>query len=134
MGGAEICNVVTSLWETCSNYVLTFYPMTRKVVTQPPKVLRCGIARGTVFSVGNGEDYVGPCINIAARLQKLSSLSFCFSRRGFDVEKNMPEETAVKYVLKSVSLRGIGEDELVWVRKEEFDSLLDEEKALFRSP
>jgi hypothetical protein len=44
----------------------------------------------------------------------------------------MPEETAVKYVLKSVSLRGIGDDELVWVRKEEFDSLQDEDKALFK--
>ena len=134
MGGAEICNVVTSLWEICGNYVREFYPIIRKVVAQPPKVLRCGVSRGLVFSVGNGEDYVGPCINIAARLQKLSSLTFCFSRRGFDVEKHMPEETAAKYVLKSVSLRGIGEDELVWVRKEEFDGLQDEEKALFISP
>ena len=41
----------------------------------------------------------------------------------------MPEETAAKYVLKSVSLRGIGEDELVWVRKEEFYVLQDEEKG-----
>jgi hypothetical protein len=46
----------------------------------------------------------------------------------------MPEETAAKYVLKSAPLRGIGEDELVWVRKEEFDSLQDEEKALFIIP
>lgn len=133
MGGAEICNVITSLWEICGNYVSEFYPMIRKTVVQPPKVLRCGISRGMVFSVGNGEDYVGPCINIAARLQKLSLLTFCFSRRGFDIEKHMPEETAVKYVLKSVALRGIGEDELVWVRKEEFDGLKDEDKALFRS-
>ena len=134
MGGAEICNVVTSLWEICGNYVREFYPAIRKVATQPPKILRCGVSRGMVFSVGNGEDYVGPCINIAARLQKLSSLTFCFSRRGFDIEKHMPEETAANYLLKSVSLRGIGEDELVWVRKEEFDNLADEEKALFRSP
>jgi len=134
MGGAEICNVVTSLWEICGNYVREFYPAIRKVATQPPKILRCGVSRGMVFSVGNGEDYVGPCINIAARLQKLSSLTFCFSRRGFDIEKHMPEETAANYLLKSVSLRGIGEDELVWVRKEEFDGLQDEEKALFRSP
>jgi hypothetical protein len=133
MGGAEICNVITSLWEICGNYVREFYPTIRKTVVQPPKALRCGISRGMVFSVGNGEDYVGPCINIAARLQKLSLLTFCFSRRGFDIEKHMPEETAVKYVLKSVSLRGIGEDELVWVRKEEFDGLQDEDKALFRS-
>jgi class 3 adenylate cyclase len=134
MGGAGICNVVTSLWETCGNYVREFYPTIRKVVAQPPKFLRCGIARGTVFSVGNGEDYVGPCINIAARLQKLSSLTFCFSRRGFDIEQHMPEETAANYVLKYVPLRGIGDDELVWVRAEEFNGLQDEEKALFRNP
>jgi len=134
MGGAEICNVVTSLWEICDNYVREFYPRIRKIVAQPPKVLRCGMSRGLVFSVGNGEDYVGPCINIATRLQKLSSLTFCFSRRGFDIEKHMLEETAAKYVLKSVSLRGIGEDELVWAREEEFDGLHDAEKALFRSP
>ena len=134
MGGAEICNVVTSLWEICANYVRQFYPIIKRLVAQTPKVLRCGISRGMVVSVGNGEDYVGTCINSAARLQKLSLLTFCFPRRGFDIEKHMPEETATKYVLKSVSLRGIGEDELVWVRKEEFDGLQDEEKALFRSP
>lgn len=134
MGGAEICNVVTSLWEICGNYVQEFYPMIRKVVSQPPRVLRCGIARGIVLSVGNGEDYVGPCINIAARLQKLSLLTFCVSRRGFDIEMHMPEETAAKYVLKAVSLRGIGEEELVWIRREEFDFLPDEEKALFKNP
>ena len=134
MGGTEICNVVTSLWEICANYRLSFYHKIRKITTQPPEVLRCGVARGTVFSVGNGEDFVGPCINIASRLQKLSSLTFCLSRRGFDIEKCMPAETSAKYLLKSVALRGIGEDELVWVRKEEFVELNDEDKALFKTP
>ena len=92
------------------------------------------MARGMVVSVGNGEDYVGPCINTAARLQKLSSLTFCISRRGFDIEKNMPRETASKYILKSVPVRGIGECELVWIRKDEFDRLHDEEKKLFQEP
>ena len=134
MGGAEICNVVTSLWEICANYVATFHPIIKRLVVHPPSVLRCGMSRGMVFSVGNGEDYVGPCINIAARLQKLSLLTFCLSRRGFDVEKHMPEETAAKYVLRAAPLRGIGEDELVWVRKEEFDNLQEEERALFIIP
>ncbi|MFC1905428.1 hypothetical protein ACFLXL_01320 [Chloroflexota bacterium] len=133
MGGAEICNVVTSLWEICASYVMEFYPIIRRLVAQPPKLLRCGISRGMVFSVGNGEDYVGPCINIASRLQKLNSLTFCFSRRGFDIEKHMPDETASKYLLKSVALRGIGEDELVWVRADEYNELTDEEKTSFRN-
>jgi class 3 adenylate cyclase len=134
MGGAELCNVVTSLWEICGNYVGQFYPEIRRVVTQPPNVLRCGVARGLVFSVGNGDDYVGPCINIASRLQKVATLTFCVSRRGFDIENHMPEETAAKYVLKSTALRGIGDNELVWVRREEFENLQDEEKKLFRIP
>ena len=46
----------------------------------------------------------------------------------------MPEETASKYVLKSAALRGIGDDELVWIRNEEFDRLQDEEKAFFKNP
>jgi class 3 adenylate cyclase len=133
MGGAEVCNVVTSLHGICASYISDFYPLIRRIVTQPPSILRCGISRGMVISIGNGEDYVGPCINIASRLQKLSSLTFCVSRRGFDLEKYMPEETAVKYALKSVALRGIGEDELVWVRKEEFEELSAEEKKLFKS-
>ena len=43
MGGAEICNVVTSLWEICGNYAREFYPVIRKIVVQPPRVFRCGL-------------------------------------------------------------------------------------------
>jgi len=46
----------------------------------------------------------------------------------------MPAETAAKYVLKSVLLRGIGDEELVLVRGEEFEGLLEEEKILFKNP
>jgi len=134
MSGIEICNVVVSLHDICDRYADKFYPEIKRVVVEPPDTLRCGIARGRVFSVGNGEDYVGPCINIASRLQKLSLLTFWVSRRGFDFEKDMHEDVAPKYAVKSVSLRGIGENELVWVYKEEFDSLPEDEKQLFRSP
>ena len=134
MTETEICNVVTALKIICRHYKSNFYAEIRKVVVEPPNILRCGIARGRVFSVGNGEDYVGPCINLASRLQKLSLLTFCISRRGFDFEKKIYKSEFPRYVLKSVSMRGIGENELVWVLKEEFDDLPDEEKALFRSP
>lgn len=134
MSGIEICNVVTMLLDICDRYLEKFYSDVRKAVAEPPYMLRCGIARGRVFSVGNGEDYVGPCINIASRLQKLSLLRFCVSRRGFDFEKDMHEAVAPQFVVKSVSMRGIGENELIWVLKGEFDSLPEEEKALFRKP
>ena len=133
MSGVRICNVVVTLHDMCRDYVEHFYPRIKKVVAEPPNILRCGIARGSVFSVGNGEDYVAPCINIASRLQKLSLLKFCVSRRGFDFTKHSSSLLKL-YVVKSVSLRGIGENELVWVRKKEFDGLPEKEKELFRSP
>ena len=132
MGPVQISNVVVTLWEMCEHYVEEFYPRIKKVVAEPPSILRCGMARGSVFSVGNGDDYVAPCINIASRLQKLSLLSFCVSRRGFEFADKAP---IMKYlVVKSVSLRGIGERELVWVRQKEFDGLPEKEKKLFGSP
>ena len=132
MDPVQISNVVVTLHDMCVHYVEDFYPRIKKVVVAPPNILRCGIARGSVFSVGNGEDYVAPCINVASRLQKLSLLSFCVSRRGFDFTQN--KSILKQYTVKSVSLPGIGENELVWVRKKEFDGLPEKEKELFRSP
>jgi len=103
MGKVEINNVVVSCQLICDAYVTDFCPEIRKEVVDPPTALRCGIARGRVFAIGNGDDYVGPCINIASRLQRLG-VGFCFSRRGFDIEK-MTESAKVRYVLKSVSIR-----------------------------
>jgi len=134
MGGTEICNVVTSLKIICRDYKNKFYQQIKKSVAEPPNILRCGIARGRVFSVGNGEDFVGPCINLASRLQKLSLLTFCVSRRGFDFKKHIDKSEFPIYVLTSVSMSGIGENELVWVLKQEFDNLPEKEKGLFRSP
>jgi class 3 adenylate cyclase len=134
MGGAEMCNIVTSLWEICTQYTTQFYPIVKRLVVQPPKVLRCGIARGMVVSVGNGEDYVGPCINTASRLQKVASLTCCISRRGFDLERNMPKETAANYILKALPIRGIGEEELVWIRREEYEKLSEQDRKLFKNP
>lgn len=134
MGETAIRNVVITLKNICLSYKSEFYPKIRREVVAAPEVLRCGIARGKVFSVGNGRDYVGPCINIASRLQKLSQLTFCFSRRGIDMNK-LPEESGRQFYLeKCVTIMGIGEKELVWVLKKEFDKLPDEEKKLFGEP
>ena len=135
MDGVGICNVVAILRVICRRYVEEFYPQIKTEVIEPPKVLKCGVARGKVFSVGNGQDYVGSCINIASRLQKLSShLTFCFSHRGFDIDVHMHKNVRQDLVKKSVTIRGIGENELVVITQEEFDNLPDEEKELFREP
>jgi class 3 adenylate cyclase len=100
-------NVVLSLNRVCVRYVNKFLPQVRKKVVEPPGYLRCGIARGTVFSVGNGDDFVGSCINMAARIQKLPGTRFAFNRRGFDLESpSRAKFFKDDIVVKLVSIRG----------------------------
>lgn len=128
----QICRIVVSLYNICRTYRYKFYPEINMVVNKPPSVLRCGIARGKVFTVGNGKDYVGHCINNASRLSQLSPLSFCFPHSGFQVRDHMPEEYAKLFIQKYLSVRGVGENELIWVVKDEFDRLPERSRGLFR--
>lgn len=130
MGDISIRNVVVSMYEVCVKYQTEFLPIISKKITSAPIKLRCGIARGSIYSVGNGNDYVGPCINMSARLQKLNTLTFCFSRRGIDPEK-MGEGYKDRFVVKRVNIRGIGENELVCFSKIEYDKLEKPEKEKF---
>ncbi len=127
----QIRNVVVSMYEICKNYDQKFLPKISSSIISPPTKLRCGIARGAIYSVGNGSDFVGPCINMSARLQKLHSLSFCFSRRGIN-----PEEMADIYKdvlsVKKVDIRGIGSDELVCILTEEYNKLEKTDKDKFK--
>jgi hypothetical protein len=129
MGDIKIQNVVVSMYEICRHYVTKFLPKISNSITTPPTKLRCGIARGTIYTVGNGNDYVGPCINMSARLQKLHTLTFCFSRRGINPAKM--ESYSKKFIVKKVNIRGIGEGELVCFSKTEYDLLPDSEKKNF---
>jgi len=134
MSGVAICNLLGLLQDICFHYIEKFYPEIRTQVAEAPKALRCGVARGKVYSVGNGQDYVGPCINMASRLQKFSNLTFCFSHRGFDIDKDMHENVRQFFVKKRVAIRGVGENEIVVLVKSEFASLPDEDRELFREP
>jgi len=134
MNETLINSMVATLYRICYAYRHQFYQEIKMAVDKPPTTLRCGLARGRVFSVGNGQDYIGHCINTASRLQKLSLLTFCFPSRGFNVQQYMSENYRQFFVLKSISIRGIGEDELVWVLKEEFNNLPEKYKVLFRNP
>ena len=134
MSDTLICKVVTTLYEICADYRKCFYPEMRMVVDKPPAALRCGLARGRVFSVGNGRDYIGHCINAAARLQKLSLLTFCFPNRGFNIQQCIDAKYLGLFVQKRVSVRGVGENETVWVVQEEYDKLPEKIKALFQDP
>lgn len=129
-------NIAHSLLAVTNLYVERFHPDIRKAVSNPPARLRCGIARGQVISIGGGADYVGSCINVAARLQKLSSLSFAVSRRGFDLSAAPDDEGSFRsfLVLKRTAVRSIGKQELVYIRKDEFAALSPTEQQEFRDP
>jgi len=133
MSESNICRLAATLYNTCYAYKYEFYPQMSMAVNKPPGVLRCGVARGKVFSVGNGKDYVGHCINNASRLSHLSSLTFCFPHRGFQVREYMPAEYIQLFVPKYISIRGVGDNELVWVVKEEFDRLPERSRLQFRN-
>lgn len=127
----EIADIVNAMYEICQNYWKKFVPSIENSIVDVPPKLRCGIARGTIYTVGNGNDFVGPCINVSARLQKFNSLSFCFSRRGINPAE-MHESYSKYFIVKKVDIRGVGETELVCVLKEEFDKLSKEEKLKFK--
>jgi hypothetical protein len=129
----QTCRIVVSLYRICYAYRHELYPKMSMVVNKPPQVIRCGVARGKVFTVGNGRDFVGHCINSASRLSHLGPLSFCFPHRGFPIRDYMSAEYARLFVPKYLSVRGIGENEIVWVVRSEFDRLPERNKALFRS-
>ena len=133
MSEKQICRIAGTLYKICRAYRREFYPRMSMSVNKPPAVLRCGVGRGKVFSIGNGSDYVGHCINNASRMSRVGSLSFCFPHRGFQVREYMPAEYRQMFIPKYVSVRGVGNNELVWVGKEEFERLPDKSKELFRS-
>jgi class 3 adenylate cyclase len=132
---SDISNVISILHDVTYSYQTEFLPIIKKHVSKPPSKMRCGVARGQVISVGDGNDYVGSCINIAARLQKLSQLTFAISRRGFDMSQIPPDILKWKeFILKKVELRGIGNEELVYIKQKEFRRLPPEERKLFSTP
>jgi class 3 adenylate cyclase len=128
----RISHVPRILHNVTQQYKKTILKSLRKEISCAPEALRCGVAQGEVRSVGDGNDFVGSCINIAARLQKLSSLSFAVWKPGFNLTKN--PDFWKTMITKKVALRGIGNDELVLILRREFRHLPPTEKALFQNP
>jgi len=126
-------NIIVSMKVLTDKYRTRFLPTIKSRIVEPPQRLRCGIARGTVFSVGAGEDYVGSCINMAARLQKCPGITFCFNRRGFNLEdKTIAKFFTDQVVIKEVSVRGIGDHELVGILSSEYTKLSPKDKKFYR--
>ncbi|MCX5654507.1 MAG: hypothetical protein NTY65_07670 [Planctomycetota bacterium] len=130
-------NILVSLNHMCENYRLYLLERLKFKFCEPPTGLRCGVARGTVFSVGDGNDFVGPCINLAARLQNLDGATFAFSRCGFNPEGVWTGKASghmENWILRKVAIKGMGESELVYLRKEEFEAMSEEDKGKYRVP
>ena len=126
----DMASLVAVLYVVCEKYESKFFPSAARHFSKPPKKLRCGIARGQVIGLGNGGDYVGACINLASRLQKLGGLSFAFSRKGFKFE-GFNSHWKKHFTLVNVPVRGIGEREPVYVVKGQLAKLSPEERATF---
>jgi hypothetical protein len=126
------CRLVATLYNICRAYNKDFYPQISSIINKPPNILRCGVARGRVFSIGNGRDYVGHCINNASRMSHLDGLTFAFPQRGFNVRDDMPEEYARLFISKYIAIKGVGENEMVWMLKTEYERLPEDKKMLYR--
>jgi class 3 adenylate cyclase len=133
MNDKQICRLAATLYNICAAYQKDFYPQIQMVVNKPPSILRCGLARGKVFSIGNGSDYIGHCINNASRLSNLTPLTFCFPQRGFQIQEHMSPNYARLFTPKYVSIRGVGDDEPIWVVREEYEKLSDKQRMQFRN-
>jgi class 3 adenylate cyclase len=124
-----LSNIITSMYDLCRGYK-HFLKAESTNYVEPPTKLRCGIARGSVYPIGNGLDFVGPCINISSRLQKMGDLSFAFSARGIDLNAFHPSYSPV-FIKKKVGIRGIGDNELIYISREEFEKLPQDLKGNF---
>ena len=108
-----ITNIVDIIKTILEKYALEFLPKLCNIFERVPPRLRCGVASGQVVSFGN--DYVGPCINIASRLQKLEKYSFAIHKKGI----YLTMEDRGKYKLINKPIEGIDDNLLIYVLKKE---------------
>jgi class 3 adenylate cyclase len=127
-------NIIKTCDNICVKYRKEFYPEIKKEIQNIPPKIRCGITKGFVFSIGNGSDYLGPCINLASRLQKLPGISVSFSHRGFNTLNENYKDAFNVWECKSVEIRGMNYRELVYIKKEEFEELNSSDRLFFLEP
>jgi len=128
---------VLNIINTCMQTVLAYEHFRKTLVgslSAVPKSLRCGVARGRVYSVGSGYDYIGSCINMASRMQKMPGTLFAFNIRGFDLSAHPGPLFKDYMVVKKVRIRGIGDDELVAVPKIYFSHMAPTDAASYEDP
>ena len=133
MSQSNICNVIILLSRISRRYAREFLPSIKKETAYPPSKLRCGASMGSVCTLGGGKDYVGACINTASRLQKTSDLTFCFALKGLEFFfDTTSKKTSKLYTTKGWAIRGVGGDELICIRKHEYEQLGTKKQKKFK--
>ena len=134
MGGDAKISIVESFDIICTDYETKFLPSLKQHISTPPSKLRCGMAQGQVTSIADGRDFVGLCINIASRLQKLAdgSFSFAFTQKGLEPEEGTVWHESRDFRLIKIPIRGIFKDELVYVPNSEFRKLSKNLRRAYR--
>ena len=134
MNGVAKRSLVQSFDLICDDYETEFLQSLKKHISMPPPKLRCGMAQGQVTSMADGRDFVGLCINIASRLQKLAdgAFSYAFTQKGLEPEVATDWYQGWDFRLIKIPIRGISKDELVYVPNSEFRKLSKDLKRAYR--
>jgi class 3 adenylate cyclase len=115
LGNPEVGNIIVRLQRLCDNYQLQFLPKLPAHWKRVPKRLRCGVARGHVFPVGSGTDFVGGCMNLACRLQKVADYSFACAQKGLELDACFDKERRDLFSSVELEIRGNKEKESAFV-------------------
>lgn len=121
------------------SYESTFLPefkqrIGRRWTCEYPSRLRVSISLGHAVRYGNRHEsceYISECINVASRLVKFRP-SLRFIAHSDLVFGSEPRKYG--YIQKKISIKGINDRVGVFVDKDEFDKLSDEDKQAFRNP
>lgn len=110
----DLGSLISVVVDICRMYTTELVPKAESKYARTPQRLRVGVAVGLVCSLAGGSDYVGPCINMAARLQKLGDHGIAVLGRGIDFSLSESPLLERMLVAKKVDVRGFG-PELVYV-------------------
>lgn len=122
-------NIVYMCYLICEKYKDGLYEEMKTIhLANIPKRLRCGISQGQVYSIDEFNDYIGPCINMASRLEHLPRCTFAFDSTGFDVSKSSYSLFKEHFLIAKRSIRGVSALTPVAILCVEFEDMPPDEK------
>lgn len=116
--------------------VKIFYELYEQEFPNMPKLLRCGVSIGMVSKYNSNickempEDYIGVCINLASRLQKIHNSILFSANIEFNGKYSIVELSNI-YKKVKVKIRGFKNIVPIYVTEIEYNKIDDEEKYLF---